>query len=174
MKLLLERIFTCNSYTIGHLYDVTNGKEFICDTIEDTDRGLSEDMSVNEISKKKIYCETAIPTGEYKITMNVVSPKFSKKTYYKNFCNGCLPRLLNVKGFDGILIHGNFMDKHLSGGDVANQNASCGCLIVGKNKIKGKVIDCRECFELLMNKYLLPCKEKNEDITIEIINKYKK
>ena len=174
MKLLLERIYNCKKYCIGHLYDITSGKKkFICDTIEDTDRGLSDSMSVDEIKDIKIYCETAIPIGEYKITMNVKSPKFSKQNYYNNFCKGYLPRLIDVKGYDGILIHGNFMDKHLTNGDNANENASCGCLIVGKNTIKGKVTDCRECFELLMNDYLVPSNNNNEEITIQITRKYK-
>jgi hypothetical protein len=120
----------------------------------------------------KIYCETAIPTGTYKITMNVKSPKFSQKKYYKDFCDGYLPRLLDVKGYDGILIHGNFMEKSNVNGDIANQNATCGCLIVGKNTIKGKVTKCRQYFEDLMNNYLMPSNDRNEEIIIEIIRKY--
>jgi hypothetical protein len=38
MKLKLKRIYKGESYTIGHLY--ADGK-YICDTIEDVDRGLS-------------------------------------------------------------------------------------------------------------------------------------
>ena len=173
MKLLLERIYNCKKYCIGHLYDVTSGKKkFICDTIEDTDRGLSDSMSVDYIKKLKVYAETAIPTGVYNINLNIVSPKYGSKQFYKDICKGCVPRLENVKGYDGILIHGNFMDKHLTNGDNANENASCGCLIVGKNTIKGKVTDCRECFELLMNDYLVPSNNNNEEITIQITRKY--
>ena len=162
MKLLLERIFTCKTYTIGHLYLIENGvKKYLMDTIEDCDRGLKNNMSLNEINKLKVYCETAIPTGEYKITMNIKSPSFSKKTYYKEYCNGYLPRLLNVKGFDGILMHRG-----------SNAEHSCGCLIVGYNKIKGGVVDSQKAFEMLMEDYLLP--NKNDDIIIEIISKYKK
>ena len=129
-------------------------------------------MDIDTIMDLKIYCETAIPTGTYKITLNVKSPKFSQKKYYNDFCGGYLPRLLNVKGYDGILIHGNFMEKSGTNGDVANQNATCGCLIVGKNTIKGKVTKCRKYFEDLMNLYLIPCNDKNEEILIEITRKY--
>lgn len=174
MKLLLERIYTNSLYTIGHLYVLKeNGeKEYIMDTIEDADRGLDNSMELSTISSKKVYCKTAIPTGTYKISMWVKSPSFSKKTYYKNYCDGYLPRLINVKGFDGILIHGNFMERSSINGDIANENATCGCLIVGSNKIKGKVVDCRANFEKLMEEYLLPCKKRNETIYIKITRKY--
>ena len=48
---------------------------------------------------------TAIPRGIYELTLDIVSPKFSKYDFYKEVCNGKLPRLKNVKGFEGILIH---------------------------------------------------------------------
>lgn len=40
-------------------------------------------MSEDEIKKKKIYGQTAIPTGTYKVTLDVVSPKFSKNSFIK-------------------------------------------------------------------------------------------
>lgn len=164
MKLLLERIYTNSSYTIGHLYVLTeNGeKQYLMDTIEDADRGLDNSMSTSTIKSKKVYCKTAIPTGTYQITMWVKSPSFSKKTYYKNYCDGYLPRLVNVKGFDGILMHRG-----------SNEDSSCGCLILGLNKIKGQVVNSQWAFETLMEKYLLPCKKRNENITITIKRKYK-
>ena len=73
MKLLLKRIAKQKTYTIGKLY--IDGV-YECDTLEDTDRGLSDDMSIAEIKKKKVYGQTAIPTGTYEINMDVVSPKF--------------------------------------------------------------------------------------------------
>jgi len=138
MKLTLKRIFTCPDYTIGHLYidDV-----YVCDTLEDTDRGLDNDMSEKEISSKKIKGVTAIPTGTYKILMNVVSPRFSKVEYYKRICGGKVPRLENVKGFSGVLIHCGNSAKHTEG-----------CLLLGYNKIKGAVVDSRKAFEMVYNK----------------------
>ena len=55
MKLHLERIYTCDSYTIEHLYQVLpSGKEkLICDTIEDCDRGLDDDMLERILRIKK-------------------------------------------------------------------------------------------------------------------------
>ena len=51
MKILVKRIAKKATYTIGKLY--ING-EFFCNTIEDKDRGLRSDMSLEEIKKIKI------------------------------------------------------------------------------------------------------------------------
>ena len=77
MNILVERIFTCSTYTIGKMYV---NKTYVCDTIEDCDRGLDNSMDTSTIKSTKIYGETAIPTGTYEITMNVVSPKFKSKS----------------------------------------------------------------------------------------------
>jgi len=73
------------------------------------------------------------------------------------FCNGKMPRLLNVKGFDGILIHaGNTKDD------------TDGCILVGKNKAVGKVLESQKTFTELYKK-LKEAVDKGEKITIEII-----
>lgn len=136
MKLELRRIFNCKQYSIGKLY--ADGK-WVCDTIEDYDRGLSQEMSLADISRIKVYRQTAIPVGTYKVTMNVQSPKFAQKPYYKAFCDGYLPRILNVPGFDGILIHCG-----------VSADSSAGCIIVGYNTIKGRVTNSRHAWEKLM------------------------
>lgn len=157
VKMKLERIFTCDTYTIGKLY--VNGT-YVCDTIEDTDRGLSDNMSESEISRKKVYGQTAIPTGKYDINMNTVSPKFKDRSWAKPF-GGILPRFVNVKGFEGVLIH------------VGNKaQDSLGCILVGTNNVKGQVSNSTAAFNKLMNNYLMPAKEKGEKITIEIVSKY--
>lgn len=133
--MVLKRIYKGQDYTIGHIY--VDG-EYICDTIEDKDRGLTDKMSEQEIAKMKVASKTAIPTGTYKLTLDIVSPKFIQKAYYYNFCKGKLPRLIGVKGFDGVLIHkGN------------TQKDSAGCIIVGYNKVKGQVVDSQKAFEKL-------------------------
>jgi hypothetical protein len=116
MELRLQRRFLGKDYTIGSLY--VDG-EYFCDTLEDTDRGLTQDMPLEEIRRIKIPHETAIPTGVYRVIVNM-SP--AKKRM--------LPRLLDVPGFSGILIHrGN------------TKSDSSGCILVGENKVKGKVIN---------------------------------
>ena len=133
MELKLIRAYKCDTYTIGHLYrrDKENGQwVWLADTIEDKDRGLDQSMSEANIAKIKVKHKTAIPTGKYEIDMTTVSGTFVKKPLYKEFCGGRVPRLKYVKGFSGILIH--------SGTD---QDSSSGCIIVGENKVKGKVIN---------------------------------
>lgn len=134
MELLLYRIARSDTYTIGHLY--IDGKYF-CDTIEDKDRGLKQDMSPSVIRATKRKGVTAIPTGRYRVTLEVKSPKFSAKKYEKNygFCDGYLPRLINVPGFDGVLIHI---------GNTAKDTD--GCVLVGKNTKVGKVLESRAVF----------------------------
>lgn len=160
MKLRLERIALKKLYTIGHLYDVTSGKKvYICDTIEDTVRDLNKN-GVFDNGEVKIKSQTAIPYGTYKVTLNVRSPKFSnfaKYPYAKKY-NGYMPRLLNVNHFEGILIHCG-----------STQNSSAGCLIVGENKVVGRVVNSQATFYKLMDNYLVPAKERGEAITIEIV-----
>lgn len=135
MKLTLERRYKCNGYTIGRL--LVDGKYF-CDTLEDTDRGLSDDMTKVEIQARKLEHITAIPTGVYYITLGVSSPKFGSNKFYQEVCNGKLPRLMGVKGFDGVLIHC---------GNTAKDTD--GCIIVGENKVKGQVINSKTTFRRL-------------------------
>lgn len=160
MELLLRRIAKKSTYTIGKLYQIKDGKEhYICDTLEDKDRGLMDSMSVKDILSFKVYGETAIPSGKYNLTMNVKSNRFSnfsKYPFYKKW-EGYLPRLLNVKGFDGILIH--------CGQRAENSH---GCVLVGKNSIVGGLTQSREYFIKLMDEYLIPAKKRGEKITIEI------
>lgn len=150
MKILVDRKYKKDLYTISNLYI---DDKYFCNTIEDTDRGLTQTTSLAEIKKNKIPSKTAIPSGIYKVTLDIVSPKYSKNSYYQSICKSKLPRLLNVPGFDGILIHCGNTEKD-----------SAGCLIVGENKVKGKVINSKATFEKLYKELL---KDKN-NITIEI------
>ena len=153
MKLTLNRRCKKPTYTIGKLS--IDGK-FFCDTLEDTDRGLKDSMSLNEITSIKQKHITAIPTGTYTITLDIASPKFGAKQFYKNLCNGKVPRLLNVKGFDGILIH--------SGNKAEDTD---GCILVGRNLEVGKVVRSQETFTKLY-KLLKEAKDRKETIQITI------
>ena len=152
MKLLLDRIYKGPNYTIGKLS--INGV-YECDTLEDVDRGLTSQMSLDEIKSKKIYGNTAIPTGTYIVNMNTVSPKFKDRIWAKPY-NGILPRLEKVLGYEGVLIHvGN------------DQEATSGCILVGENKIKGQVINSTATFHELMT-VLLKASKANEVIELTI------
>lgn len=152
MILKNKRIFSNNIYSIGHL---TVDGVYECDILEDTDRGLTSDMPEELIKLKKVYGKTAIPKGEYLIDMNTVSPKFKDRSWAK-FCDGKLPRLIDVPGFDGVLIH------------VGNKpEDTLGCLLVGLNKVKGQVISSTETFTILYNK-MLAAHKRGEKITLII------
>ena len=153
MELKVKRKAFEKDYTIGKLY--IDGVAF-CDTLEDCDRGLTQDMPLEEIKAKKVYGKTAIPTGTYEIDMNTISPKFQARSWAKPY-GGKLPRLLNVPGYEGVLLHPGSYSSDTSG-----------CLLVGKNSIKGMVTDSTRTFHTLMSKYLLPAKVRGEKITISI------
>lgn len=151
MEILVERKWKKPSYTIGIMS--IDGKRF-CETLEDTDRGLKDSMSIGQIKSLKKPHITAIPTGVYEVNLNTISPKFGSRSFYKEVCKGKVPRLLNVKGFDGILIHA---------GNKAEDTD--GCILVGQNKVVGQVINSQATFRELY-KILSNSKDK---ITIKII-----
>ncbi len=136
MKLKVERCFFRPEYTIGKLE--VDG-EFFCDTLEDRVRDLSRE--------KKVPGETAIPAGCYDVVVNW-SPRFQRR----------LPRLLNVPGFEGILIHR---------GNRAKDTA--GCILVGENKVKGEVVN-STAHEIRLTALLEEAQRKGEKISIEVVN----
>lgn len=126
MRILLQRHALKAGYTIGRME--INGRYF-CDTLEDTDRGLRESMTEDEIAALKVKGATAIPTGTYRIDMQTRSPRFGR----------VLPRLVSVKGYAGVLIH--------SGNTAADTE---GCILVGENRERGKVLNSRATLEGLL------------------------
>jgi hypothetical protein len=127
MKLTLKRIFKGEKYTIGDLYiDDT----WFCNTLEDAIRDV------------KVYGETAIPAGTYKVTITL-SPRFRR----------WLPLLHDVPNFEGVRIHR---------GNTAEDTH--GCILVGQNKIKGQVVNSAYTEIELMKRL-----KGEKDIEIEII-----
>ena len=142
MELKLQRRYRGDGYTIGNLY--LDGAYF-CDTLEDADRGLTQTMSAEEIRRIKVPHETAIPTGRYKVIVNLSPAK-----------RRMLPRLTDVPGFSGILIHrGN------------TKSDSSGCILVGENRVKGKVINSTP-YEKQLVEILTEAQEQGEETAIEI------
>lgn len=139
MELRVKRVALKSDYTIGRLY--VDG-EYVCDTLEDAVRDT------------KIYGKTAIPCGTYKITMDVVSPKFKDRSWAKPY-DGKLPRLIDVPNYEGVLIHV---------GNTAEDTS--GCLLVGQNRAVGKLVNSTQTFMSLMEKHLIPAKNRGEEITI--------
>jgi hypothetical protein len=107
---------------------------YYCDTLEDRVRDFEKDG--------KVFGQTAIPQGIYDLKLSM-SPRFGR----------LLPEILNVPHFTGIRIHrGNtHFDTH-------------GCILVGFNKEKGKVLQSSETEMALINRLA----KANDKITIEI------
>lgn len=140
MKLTLKRIALRQTYTIGKLYI---NDAYFCDTLEDTVRDTNKSGKFDN-GEQKIKGKTAIPYGTYEIKWTY-SPRFKKYT----------PQLMNVPSFEGIRIH------------AGNTSADTeGCLILGKNKQVGKVLNSRAT----INKFYPIIKEacSNGKVTIEI------
>jgi len=143
MKLLLNRVYLHEDYTIGKLF--VNG-EYFSDTVEDKVRDANKDGDLLDEGEAKVYGETAIPYGKYKIELSM-SPKFKRM----------LPLILDVKHFTGIRIHK---------GNTAQD--SHGCIIPGENKIKGGVIN-STFYEIKLVDIMRRAILLGEEIEIEIL-----
>lgn len=133
MKLKVIRNKLTDKCTLGGLY-IDN--KWFCYTLEDI---IREDGV-------KVYGETAIPEGTYKVVLSM-----------SNRFGIVMPEVLNVPNFKGIRIHpGN-----------TNEDTH-GCLLVG-HKISGNTIEkSKDAFKMLMT-ILEPAFKKGE-ITIQYIN----
>ena len=143
MRILIDRKWKKNNYSIGKLY--INGHYF-CDTLEDKDRGLKQSMELKELKKLKIAKETAIPTGSYVLIISY-SKKFKRD----------LIAVLNVPAYSGIRFHS---------GNTAKDTE--GCILVGKNTEVGKVLNSRYYYENL-HMMVKDALEKGEKVTLDII-----
>ena len=141
-ELLVVRYHKKQNYTIGKLF--ING-EYFCDTLEDTDRGLSNSMPLSQIQAAKRKGITAIPTGRYKMELTL-SPRFGR----------ILPILIGVKGFEGIRIHRGNTDSDTEG-----------CILVGENKAVGKVLNSANTEQRLMDR--LKTTNHGEKIYITVV-----
>jgi hypothetical protein len=112
MKLEVLRFSSQTDCTHGILFEVTDiGKRFLCYTLEDEHRAL------------KVKGETRIPAGTYNIKLRKeggFNQRYTKK--YSNIHRGML-HVVDVPGFEYILIHTGNTDEH-----------TAGCLIVGDSQ----------------------------------------
>lgn len=127
MNILLERDVRTEKSTTGKLY--IDGV-FECFVLEDKDRKLNNTMSADDIRRRKIPGNTAIPAGKYKVSITY-SQRFKKM----------LPLLNNVPGFEGIRIHPGNTDADTEG-----------CLLPGVVRLVDFVGSSRVAFERLNNK----------------------
>ena len=93
MKLEVIRFNKGVDSTNGILFDVTNSRKFLCYTLEDESR------------EEKVFGETCIPEGEYKVEFRKEGGYHNK--YSKRFTDihkGML-HIVDVPNFEYILIH---------------------------------------------------------------------
>ena len=111
MKLEVLRFSSEKDSTNGLLFDVTNGRRFLCYTLEDEHRDV------------KKYGETRVPAGTYRITLRTVGGfhgRYLKK--YGEMHKGAL-WVRDVPNFEYILIHTGNTDEH-----------TAGCLLLGDSQ----------------------------------------
>lgn len=137
MVIDVTRIHKAKDYTIGNLS--INGNYF-CNTLEDKVRILNS-------FEDKVYGETAIPMGRYKVVLS-----------YSNHFKRILPEILNVEFFKGIRIH--------EGNQKEDTN---GCILVGecKNVNEGYIYNSKNVMKKLMT-ILQDAVNKKEEIFINI------
>ena len=117
MKLEVLRISSESDSTSGLVFDVTNGRKFLCYSLED------------EYRSEKVMHETRVPAGTYKILLRKEGGfhgRYTKK--YGDFHKGML-HVQDVPGFKWILIHTGNTDEHTSG-----------CLIVGDSQENNQLL----------------------------------
>ena len=144
MKILIDRKWKKADYTISKVY--VDGEDFGCNCLEDTDRGLYQGMSTNDVLAVKVKGKTAIPRGTYNV-IYTYSPRF--KRY--------LPLLENVTGFEGIRIH--------SGNSAKDTE---GCLLFGKNDKVGWISNSKLWTDRIISKMQEAWVQRKEKVTIEI------
>lgn len=121
MEIKLDRRYRKSDYSIGNLYV---DELWQCNTLEDTDRGLRQEMGASEICRRKEAGKTAIPQGKYRVGLTF-SPEFCGKSWAQKY-GGRVLSIEAVPGFSGVRIHpGNWP------GDTD------GCVLVGKNTVRG-------------------------------------
>lgn len=148
MLIKIDRKWKKEKYTISNVF--VNGKRFTdgknyCNALEDTDRGLTSDMTVDQIFKKKVYGKTAIPKGEYIITI----------TYSPSF-NRMLPLVNAVKGFTGVRFH-----------PFNRAEESHGCIGFGKNDKVGWISNSKY-WTGLMEKQIKKALDRGEIVKLVI------
>lgn len=141
MELTLTRHTLAETYTEGNL---------TFDSVPDVIPTTEDRVRTDGV---KVPSETAIPAGRYKVSLDIVSPKFSRYPFYMEVCNGKLPRLLDVPNFTGILFH--------CGVDEDNSD---GCILT--NRRKRSLEEAKKHFRRLME--ILYAAPDKDDIWITV------
>ena len=152
IKLEVLRVSSESDSSSGLVFDITNGRKFLCYSLED------------EYRNDKIMHETRVPAGTYQIKLRKeggFNARYTKK--YGDFHKGML-HVQDVPGFEYILIHTGNTDEHTSG-----------CLIIGdsqennqlvKNGFIGKSVQAYKRIYTPIAEAL----EKGEEVTITYVD----
>ncbi len=144
MTLWLYRKAKTVTYTIGRLYfDCTK-----CDTLEPPVRALLDlngDGDFNDAGEGKVYGQTAIPLGSYRVKMQM-SPTFKRM----------MPYLQKVSGFTNVMIHP---------GNTAEDTK--GCILIGENTSRGKLTNSRGWSDMINTK-ITDAENRGENVWITI------
>ena len=117
MKLEVLRVSSDTDSSSGLVFNVTEGRKFLCYSLED------------EFRNDKVKHETRVPAGTYQIQLRKVggfNARYAKK--YGDFHKGML-HVQDVPGFEYILIHTGNTDEHTSG-----------CLIIGDSQENNQLL----------------------------------
>lgn len=125
------------AFTPGVLY--ANGLRF-CFTCEDEDRHLE-----TEGTGAKVNGRTCIPRGRYLVEV-AYSPHFGKE----------FPRLIDVPGYSGVLLHGGNRAEH-----------SLGCILVGKVRTATGIAQCADSVQRL-TKMIDTAVDNGEEVWLEV------
>lgn len=154
MEIRTERNIKRDGYTVSRMIIDEGG--YFCDILEPTDRGLTQDMTLDEVKRIKVKGKTAIPTGRYEVIW-AFSPSLCNRSYAKPY-DGKFPCLIGITGFSGVLIH--------PGNTKADTEA---CLLPGMHTSPGRVTDSVKAYQDFMDYYFVPAMKRNEKVYITIV-----
>jgi hypothetical protein len=125
MRLEVLRFSDSGDSTSSLLFDVTDGRRFLCYALED------------EYRRDKVRGETRIPAGAYKLGLRKVGGFHERySTRFSDIHRGML-EVIGVPNFDYILIHCGNTDEHTDGcllvGDTQENNLEAENGFVGKS-----------------------------------------
>lgn len=158
MKILVERKWKKEGYTIGNLF--VDGK-LVCNTLEPQDFGLVNEAKVGKsgseaferarnqailMKARKGTGKVAIPSGHYFASMEI-SQRFHARRLF----------LRDVPGFQGIMFHEGNTKKDTQG-----------CILVGWNRKRGQVLESKKALGEL-NELVLKAYERGEQVYVQII-----
>lgn len=152
MEILIKRVYkgVNNDYTVGQLF--IDGIYF-CDTLEQTDRYLTQDMDETTITTLTTKDKTAIPLGTYNVVLTKNKLRHDRSYYVDTIS------VKDVKGFESVaLIYGFSLE------------ATNGSILVGDYQLRGKLLNVKIVYKMLKEKVRCAINDRKESVTLTIAN----